>query len=60
MKPYLSQFRFPDQDAEWQFFAGQRRTCYDSYYPFQVLAPRGLQRLEIEGVYIPPGCNGSG
>ncbi len=60
MKPYLSQFRFPDQDAEWQFFAGQRRTCYDSYYPFQVLAPRGVRRLEFEGVTILYGGNGSG
>ena len=45
IKTYLSEFRFPSPDEEWQFFAGRRRTCYDSYYPFQVLAPRGVERL---------------
>lgn len=60
MKPYLSRFRFPSADMEWQFFAGQRRTCYDSYYPFQVLAPRGLEELTFEGVTILYGGNGSG
>ena len=60
MKTYLSRFRFPDADAEWRFFAGLRRTCYDSYYPFQVLAPRGLHQLELEPVTILYGGNGSG
>lgn len=60
IKTYLSEFRFPSPDEEWQFFAGQRRTCYDSYYPFQVLAPRGVERLEFEPVTILYGGNGSG
>lgn len=60
MKTYLSDFHFPSPDVEWRFFAGQRRTCYDSYYPFQVLAPRGLLQLDFEPVTILYGGNGSG
>ena len=46
---YLEWFRFPDADQEWDFFMKPelKRTCYDSYYPFQVLAGR-LEWLEFE------------
>ena len=59
---YLEWFRFPDADQEWSFFMDKpelKRTCYDSYYPFQVLAGR-LERLEFEPITILYGGNGSG
>ena len=58
---YLEWFRFPDADQEWDFFMTPelKRTCYDSYYPFQVLAGR-LEWLEFEPVTILYGGNGSG
>ena len=59
---YLERFRFPNADQEWRFFMDEpalRRTCYDSCYPFQVLAGR-LERLEFEPVTILYGGNGSG
>ena len=58
----LEWFRFPDADQEWDFFMKKpelKRTCYDSYYPFQVLAGR-VERLEFEPVTILYGGNGSG
>jgi len=58
--PYLSSFTFPSVDAEHSFFMAQQRTCYDSYYPFQVLAGRGLPALSFEPVTILYGGNGSG
>ena len=57
---YLQEFRFPDKDAEWRFFTAQRMTCYDSFYPFQVLSDRGLGRLEFAPVTILYGGNGCG
>ena len=60
MALYLTRFRFPDKDAEWHFFAAQRMTCYDSFYPFQVLSDRGLGRLEFAPVTILYGGNGCG
>ena len=59
---YLEWFRFPDAGQEWSFFMNKpelKRTCYDSYYPFQVLAGR-LERLEFEPITILYGGNGSG
>ena len=58
---YLEWFRFLDADQEWDFFMKPelKRTCYDSYYPFQVLAGR-LEWLEFEPVTILYGGNGSG
>ena len=57
---YLEHFSFPGEDAEFQFFLSQKRTCYDSYYPFQVLTKHGLEALSFEPVTILYGGNGSG
>ena len=57
---YLSHFSFPDSDREFDFFRTQKRTCHDSYYPFQVLCRRGLRELSFEPITILYGGNGSG
>jgi len=57
---YLQQFSFPDSESEFDFFLQQKRTCHDSYYPFQILSKHGLTRLDFEPVTILYGGNGSG
>ncbi len=57
---YLTQFSFPDSEHEFDFFLKQKRTCHDSYYPFQILSKHGLTRLDFEPVTILYGGNGSG
>ncbi len=57
---YLNYFKFPDKDMEHSFFMKIQRTCYDSYYPFQVLSEHGLVRLDFEPITILYGGNGSG
>ena len=57
---YLSTFHFPTEEAEWLFFAGFRRTCYDSFYPFQIFPQRGLHALDLADITILYGGNGSG
>ena len=57
---YLSEFSFPDNAMEFDFFLQQKRTCHDSYYPFQVLSKHGLTHLSFEPVTILYGGNGSG
>lgn len=57
---YLETFEFPDAERETSFIMGERRTCYDSFYPFKVLSQRGLERLDFEPVTILYGGNGSG
>lgn len=57
---YLSEFTFPHLETEYSYTMKEHRTVFNSFYPFQVLAPRGLQRLEFEPVTILYGGNGSG
>ena len=57
---YLSEFTFPHLEDEYAFTMKEKRTVFNSFYPFQVLGPRGLRRLEFEPVTILYGGNGSG
>ncbi len=57
---YLNVFTFPNAEEEFPFFMDVKRTCYDSFYPFQILSRRGLERLDFEPVTILYGGNGSG
>lgn len=57
---YLAQFKFPHIEREYDFLLGQKRTCYDTYYPFQVVSKHGLRVLDFEPVTILYGGNGSG
>ncbi len=57
---YLSRFTFPDPERESDFIFAQKRTCYDTYYPYGVLSARGLFELEFEPVTLLYGGNGSG
>lgn len=57
---YLESITFPDAEREFDFFLGQKRTCYDSYYPFKILSRHNLNRLDFEPITILYGGNGSG
>ncbi len=57
---YLNSFTFPSGDMEFDFFRSIQRTCYDSFYPFQILSRHDLDRLDFEPVTILYGGNGSG
>lgn len=57
---YLSRFEFPSEDAEWSFFMGVQRQCYNTFYPFKVLSQRGVTELTFEPITILYGGNGSG
>lgn len=57
---YLDFFTFPDSDMEFDFFLSQKRTCYDTYYPFQILSKHQFRRIDFEPVTILYGGNGSG
>lgn len=57
---YLAQFCFPHREQEYDFAFRQKRTCYDTYYPFQIVSKHGLEVLDFEPVTILYGGNGSG
>jgi predicted ATPase len=57
---YLEYFQFPDDGTEFDFLMQEKRTCYDSYYPFKVLSRKEFQRVDFEPITILYGGNGSG
>lgn len=57
---YLTKFQFPGEDREFDFSMGIKRTCYDSYYPFQVLSRRRFFQIDFEPLTILYGGNGCG
>lgn len=57
---YLENITFPGAEQEFDFFLGQKRTCYDSFYPFQILSRHRLERLDFEPITILYGGNGCG
>ncbi len=57
---YLLHFEFPDIEREYDFIMSQKRTCYDTYYPFQIISKHNLRMLDFEPVTILYGGNGSG
>lgn len=61
---YLEYFVFPDEERETDFFYSNdvrlKRTCYDSYYPFQILSKHRFRRVDFEPITIFYGGNGSG
>lgn len=57
---YLSQFTFPGAEWEYDFLMSIKRTCYDSFYPFQILTKNQLRVLDFEPITILYGGNGSG
>lgn len=57
---YLSRFQFPSKEREYDFVFGQRKTCYDTYYPFQIVSRHDLGRIDFEPITILYGGNGSG
>ena len=42
------------------FFLRQKRTCYDTYYPFQILSKHRFEQIDFEPVTILYGGNGTG
>lgn len=57
---YLNVFTFPSDDMEFDFLIEERRTCYDSFYPFKILSKHSFERIDFESITILYGGNGSG
>ena len=58
---YLSSFHLTSEDAEWKFLRYQTKTCYDSFYPYQIFPQqKELEDVRFEDITIFCGSNGSG
>ena len=57
---YLNSFILPDADMEDDFVISERRTCFNTFYPFLIFPKIGLDEIEFEPVTIFYGGNGTG
>jgi predicted ATPase len=57
---YLDCFKFAKEDKEYDFILEEKRTCFDSFYPFKILSQKGFERIDFEPITILYGGNGSG
>ncbi len=57
---YLSKFRFPNGHKEAGYLFGIQRTCYDTFYPFQILPRHRFEQIDFEQITILYGGNGTG
>ncbi len=57
---YLSSFYFPDRERENDLFFSERRTCFDTYYPFGILSHKNITELSFDHITFLYGGNGSG
>ena len=60
MAVYLHDFRFRSIDEEEKMLDREKRTCFNSGWPFGIFPQKGLGRMEFEAVTILHGGNGSG
>lgn len=58
---FLEGFKLPDENAEWNFFVyGEKRTCFNTFYPFQIFPKMELEEMDFEPITIFYGGNGTG
>lgn len=57
---YLHSFTFPNDDMESNFIMNEKRTVYDSFYPFKVLSRKEVETITFDPITIFYGGNGSG
>lgn len=57
---YLDSFTFVNENREYNFILDEKRTCYDSFYPFKILSKNQFERIDFDRITILYGGNGSG
>lgn len=57
---YLDSFKFVNENREYDFILDEKRTCYDSFYPFKILSKNQFERVDFDRITILYGGNGSG
>lgn len=57
---YLSRFVLPSDTAEIKVIENEKRTCFNTFYPFKIFPLKKLRTLEFETVTMLYGGNGSG
>ncbi len=57
---YLNRFYLPSETAEINFIKSEARSCFHTFYPFNIFPNKGLRTLEFDNITLLYGGNGSG
>ena len=57
---YLRRMTLVSERAENAFIRDEKRTCFDSFYPFKIFPLKGLKEIEFDDITMFYGGNGSG
>lgn len=60
MAVYLHDFTFLSAETEYAMLELEKRTCFNTYYPFHLFPDKGVKRIEFGPITIFYGGNGSG
>ena len=60
MAVYLEDFTFCSSKDEKKFLRGIKKTCYNTFYPFDIFPNKEIEKITFEPVTIFYGGNGSG
>lgn len=57
---YLSSFKLPSDGAETSFVMQEKRTIFNTFYPFRIFPAKSFREVEFDDITIFCGGNGSG
>ncbi len=57
---YVKRLNLPSEFAEIEFIKNEKRTCYNTFYPFKIFPEKRLSSVEFDGITLLYGGNGSG
>ena len=57
---YLKKLHLPSEFAEIEVIKNEKRTCFNTFYPFKIFPDMRLGSLDFEGITMLYGGNGSG
>ncbi len=57
---YIKKLTLPSEIAEINFIREEKRTCFNTFYPFKIFPDKGLHEVKFEAITMFYGGNGSG
>lgn len=57
---YIKKFVLPSSRTEIEVIKNEKRTCFNTFYPFKIFPEKGLNQVEFENITLLYGGNGSG
>ncbi len=57
---YVKNFYLPSDSAEINFIKNEKRTCFNTFYPFNIFPNKELKSVDFDTITIFYGSNGSG